>query len=49
MFGDFPRALDDAVIGSSEAHQNQEMQLLSSPDKTKAFAELIFNLLKMVG
>jgi len=31
MLGDFEKALDDAIIDSSEVHQNQKMQLLSNP------------------
>ncbi|MBI9108348.1 MAG: type I restriction endonuclease subunit R [Spirochaetales bacterium] len=49
MLGDFLRAVDDAIIESSEAHQNQKIQLLSNPNKAKAFAELIFDLIKMVS
>lgn len=45
MLGDFSRAVDDAVLGSSEAHQNQMMQLLSDTNKAKQFSKLIFNLL----
>lgn len=33
MLGDFPKAVDDAVINSSEAQRNQMMQLLSNPEK----------------
>ena len=43
----FPRPLDDAVLGSSEAHQNQMMQLLSDPAKAAGFARVVFDLLKM--
>lgn len=46
MLGDFSQAVDDAIIGSSEAHQNQMLQLLESPEKTKQFARLIFELLQ---
>ncbi len=45
MLGDFPKALDDAILSSSEAHQNQMMQLLSNPDKVNEFAKLIFRML----
>ncbi len=45
--GDFPKAVDDAVIGSSEAQRNQMMQLLSDPDKTKNFTRLIYDLIEM--
>ncbi|OEE62670.1 restriction endonuclease subunit R [Enterovibrio norvegicus] len=45
MLGDFPRAIDDAILGSSEAHQEQMMQLLSDPTKTQQFARVIFDML----
>jgi len=47
MLGDFNRAVDDAVMDSSDAHQNQMLQLLSDPDKAKGFARVIFDLLKL--
>ncbi|MDD5395263.1 MAG: DEAD/DEAH box helicase family protein [Thiothrix sp.] len=46
MLGDFSQAVDDAIIGSSEAHQNQMLQLLENPAKTRQFARLIFELLQ---
>lgn len=49
MLGDFEKALDDAIIDSSEVHQNQKMQLLSNPDRAAKFARIIFDLLKMAG
>ncbi|MBT6562746.1 MAG: type I restriction endonuclease subunit R, partial [Candidatus Scalindua sp.] len=49
MLGDFPKAVDNAVIDSSEAHQNQMMQLLSDPSKAAGFAKVVFDLLKMAG
>lgn len=45
MLGDFPKALDDAILDSSEAHQEQMMQLLSDPLKSRQFARVIFDLL----
>lgn len=45
MLGDFPKALDDAILSSGEAHQNQMLQLLSDPKRTETFAKIIFNLL----
>src|SRR5690554_5822890 len=45
MLGDFPKAIDDAILGSSDAHQEQMMQLLTSPEKTQQFARVIFELL----
>jgi len=46
LLGDFPKAVDDAILDSSDAHENQKMQLLSDPKKAKAFAKLVFDLLK---
>ncbi len=48
MLGDFPKAIDDAVMDSSEAHQNQMMQLLADPAKAAGFARVVFDLLKRV-
>jgi len=47
MLGDFPKAIDDAVMDSSDAHQNQTMQLLSDPKKAAGFARVVFDLLKL--
>ncbi|MBN2526831.1 MAG: hypothetical protein JXR76_10600 [Deltaproteobacteria bacterium] len=33
MLGDFPKAIDDAILNSSDAQQNQMMQLLSDPKR----------------
>jgi type I restriction enzyme R subunit len=49
MLGDFPKALDDAVMDSSEAHQNQMMQILSNPEVAKGFARVVFDLIKQAG
>jgi type I restriction enzyme, R subunit len=49
MLGDFPKAIDDAVMDSSEAHQNQMIQLLSDPSKAKDFARVVFDLLRRVS
>lgn len=45
MLGDFPRAMDDAIMSSSAAHQNQMMQLLSDPNKAAGFAKLVFEMI----
>ncbi|NOR71720.1 MAG: DEAD/DEAH box helicase [Methylomarinum sp.] len=45
MLGDFSKAIDDAVMDSNEAHQNQMMQLLSDPAKAAGFARVVFDLL----
>lgn len=47
MLGDFPKVIDDAVMDSSEAHQDQMKQLLSDPEKAKGFAKVVFDLLMM--
>jgi type I restriction enzyme R subunit len=49
MLGNFPKAIDDAIMDSSEAHQNQMLQLLSDPAKTASFAKVVFDLLKSAG
>jgi type I restriction enzyme R subunit len=49
MLGDFHKAVDDAVMDSSEAHQNQMMQLLSNQEKASGFAKVVFDLLKLAG
>jgi len=46
MLGDFPRAIDDAILGSHEAHQEQMMQLLSDPKKAAGFAKVVFEMLQ---
>jgi type I restriction enzyme R subunit len=47
LLGGFPKAIDDAILDSSDAHKNQMMQLLSNPDKAKDFARVVFDLLKL--
>jgi hypothetical protein len=47
QLGDFPKAVDDAILDSSDAHENQKLQLLSDPKKAAAFAKLVFDLLKI--
>ena len=49
MLGDFAKAVDDAVLDSNEAHQEQMMQLLSDPKKSAEFTRLIFELLRGAG
>ncbi|WP_279205549.1 type I restriction endonuclease subunit R [Obesumbacterium proteus] len=46
MLGDFPKAIDDAVLDSHEAHQEMMMQYLSSPELAKGFARVVFDMLK---
>lgn len=45
MLGDFSKAIDDAILDSSDAHKNQMMQLLSDPKKAQNFARVVFDLL----
>ncbi len=47
MLGGFTKAVDDVVMDSSEAHQNQMMQLLFDPAKAAGFAKVVFDLLKL--
>ncbi|MCF6314073.1 MAG: DEAD/DEAH box helicase family protein [Verrucomicrobiales bacterium] len=49
MLGDFPKAIDEAIMDSSDAHQNQMFQLLGDPGKSQKFAKLIFEMLKLAG
>lgn len=46
MLGDFPKAVDNAIMDSAQAHEEQMMQLLSNPEKAKQFSKLIFELIK---
>ena len=45
MLGDFSKAVDDAILDSSDAHRNQMMQLLSDPKKAAGFAKIVFDIL----
>jgi len=45
MLGGFKKAIDDAVMDSGEAHQNQMMQILSNPEKSALFSRIVFDLL----
>lgn len=40
-----PQKVDDAILGSSDAHQEQMMQLLSDPARNQQFARVIFDML----
>ena len=46
MLGDFPRAVDDAILESGGAHQKQMLSLLSDPKKAQLFKSIIFDLLR---
>lgn len=45
MLGDFGKALEDAIMDSGEAHENQMMQLLTDEARKTKFKHLIFDLL----
>lgn len=45
FLGDFPLALDEAVMDSSDAHQNQKMQYLSNVQVAHGFARVVFDIL----
>jgi type I restriction enzyme R subunit len=45
LLGDFSKAIDDAIMDSNSAHQNQMIQLLSDPKKAASFARVVFDLL----
>ena len=45
LLGDFSRAVDDAILDSGDAHQNQMMQLLSDPRRAAGFAKVVFDIL----
>lgn len=45
LLGDFPSALDDAVMESGEAHQNQMMQYLNSKELQAGFQRVVFDML----
>ncbi|MGB5446604.1 MAG: type I restriction endonuclease subunit R, partial [Psychromonas sp.] len=47
LLGDFPQAIDDAVMDSNQVHQAMMMQYLSNPELAKGFARVVFDLLKM--
>ena len=49
LLGDFPKAIDDAILSSSEAQQNMMMQLLSDPHRAVQFSKLVFDMLIKEG
>ena len=48
MLDDFPRAIDDAILGSHEAHR-ERMITLSDPSKAHIFGHLTFDMLENRG
>jgi type I restriction enzyme R subunit len=49
MLGDFQKAVEDAILDSSEAHQKQMMKLLTMPEKGSLFANIIYEMLNETG
>ena len=49
MLGDFPKAVEDAILNSSEAHQKQMMKLLSMSDKFSQFMDTIYDMMQEPG
>lgn len=49
MLGDFPKAVDEAVMSSGEIHKNLMLELLSDSKKSKDFARIVFDLLKLAA
>ncbi|GJM43328.1 MAG: type I restriction-modification system, restriction (R) subunit [Gemmatimonadota bacterium] len=49
LLGDFPGALDEAVMGSGEAHQSQMMQYLNSKELQAGFQRVVFDMLLAKG
>ena len=49
LLGDFAGALDDAVMDSGEAHQNQMMQYLNSKALQAGFQRVVFDMLRTQG
>ena len=45
LLGDFPSALDEAVMESGDAHQNQMTQYLNSKELQVGFQRVVFDML----
>lgn len=45
MLGDFQKAVEDAILDSSEVHQKLMLKLLSMPDKKNAFDNIVYEML----
>src|SRR5690606_11146574 len=45
MLGDFRSALDDAVMDSSAAHENQMNQVLGNQETAAGFGRIVFDML----
>ena len=45
MLGDFPKAVEDAVLASGDAHQELMAQFLANKTVQKGFARLLLEIL----
>lgn len=45
LLGDYPAAVDEAVMESADAHQQQMMQYLNDPRVQEGFRQVVFDLL----
>lgn len=48
MLGDFPGAVDDAVIGANESHQTQMMQYLNNQVTQAGFQRLVLEIVQAI-
>lgn len=46
MLGDFPKAIDDAIMDCNNAQREMMMQYLSNPEMSKGFARMMFDVMK---
>ena len=46
LLGDFPKAVEEAILNSSEAQQKQMMKLLSMSDKLSQFNNIILDMMQ---
>lgn len=46
LLGDFPKAIDDAVLDSNEVHNAMMMQYLQNPEIAKGFARVVLDMLR---
>ena len=46
LLGDFPKAIDDAVLDSNEVHKAMMMQYLQNPEIAKGFARVVLDMLR---
>jgi type I restriction enzyme R subunit len=46
LLGDFPKAVEEAILNSNEAQQKQMMKLLSMSDKFSQFMNTIYDMMQ---